>query len=195
MSQALPFLCGPAALITLLSWKGSIIANDLGNQIDLWRTANTVFMGQGPAGCDGAGLLRAADKHNQKLKLIRTKSDFSFARTVRSEVQKTVIRQVENDNLAFADALGRLITINEMKSAKQFLPDTPALLLCSMRAYSMSNEYHWITFKPGADMAIYDPLSGQYETKIDLRFFESFLHNGLHSTLSAYEKYIVDIIF
>jgi hypothetical protein len=117
MSQILPFACGPAALIQFLNWRGSSIANNLGNHIRIWRTANTAYMGQGPAGCDAAGLLRAADEMGEDVTLVRTKPEFSFATTVRDPERKAIIRTVERDNLDYARARGRLLSCQDISRA------------------------------------------------------------------------------
>ncbi|HTV71082.1 MAG TPA: peptidase C39 family protein [Rhizobiaceae bacterium] len=196
MSQALDFTCGPAALIRFLNWRGSSIANNLGNQIRIWRTANTVYMGQGPAGCDAAGLVKAAEEFGESANLLRTKPDFSFASTVRDHERRAVIRLAEREHLAFANGLGRVCVCKDMREALAIVGHRPMLLLCSMRAYSMSNVHHWIACRPrGKGSELYDPSTGQYEAALDQAFFKNITEKGIETALQAYSKYFIDIIY
>ncbi|MBX3575744.1 MAG: peptidase C39 family protein [Rhizobiaceae bacterium] len=196
MAQKLPFLCGPAALIRFLNWRGSSISNSLRNQIDIWRTANTIFMGQGAAGCDGAGLVRAADRLGETLTIVRTQPRFSFAGTVRDPLKKKVIAGVEHDNIAFARGRGLLGRFTGWDETMEELKARPLLVLCSMRAYSRSNEFHWIACRPARRGAeLHDPLAGQYETGLDERFAASFRAEGMVPALSRVRRHVYDIIF
>jgi hypothetical protein len=196
MSQALPFVCGPASLIQALNWRGSSISNDLGNQIRIWRTANTVFMGKGLPGCDSTGLARAAEQHGVFMRVIRLHKDFSFTKTVASRTAKAVIRLVEDENLRHLRSAGRFLLADTAAEAARQLSDArPMLILCNMRAYSHSNEYHWLCVRRSdRGVEIYDPFAGQYEIAIERRFFDDLRSMPLEDFLGRHWRHLIDFV-
>jgi hypothetical protein len=196
MSQALPFVCGPASLIQALNWRGSSISNDLGNQIRIWRAANTIFMGQGAAGCDSTGLARAAEQYGAFMSVVRLHKDFSFSRTVASPVAKEVVRLVENENRDYLRSAGRFHhAATASEAIEKIDASQPMLILCSMRAFSHSNEYHWLCARRHrSGTEIYDPFATQYEIALDRRFFEDLRSMPLEDFLSRHWRHVIDLV-
>jgi hypothetical protein len=195
MSQLLPFSCGPACLIKALIWQGLDITNDLETQIKIWRTANTVFMGAGPAGCDSIGLAKAAENYGSFMQVIRLQPKFTFAHTVRDKAAKDVILNVESANMRYLSDRARLHAAGVDEIGGHITNERPIILLCSMRGFSSSNEYHWIAKRgPQGGSEIYDPYNGQYGITIKQRFFDEFLRLDIAEFAKLNARFVIDIL-
>lgn len=196
MSQHLPFSCGPACLIKALAWQGFDLTNDLETQIEIWRTANTVFMGAGPAGCDSIGLVKAAENYGSFMQVIRLQPEFTFASTVRDDAAKNVVLQIERTNAHYLSDAGRLHIAGNLGDLEERLfKERPIIVLCSMRGFSNSNEYHWIAkSNVRADSEIYDPYEGQYGINIKSRFFDEFKALDIAEFAKLNANFVIDVI-
>lgn len=166
--QFLPFTCGPAALIQLLQAEGIEISNSLAEQISIWRTANTIFSGDGPPGCSAEGLALAASERGVPLDVFLSHDGFDLTDTVRAQKKKSLIRLAITEQRRLLRQRGvaiRRFDVSNRRFKSKLARANHFIVLVRQSYVSNLLDYHWIYARRRNDdeVLVYDPYLTKYK--------------------------------
>ena len=125
-AQTTDFTCGPSSLIMSMSALDPRIKADRALELQLWREANTIFMGPtgGHGGCSALGLALAAHRRGFGAEVHVNHRGVLLASRTRSKERAEVMRELHERDLAEAKAAGIAvhyagITIDGLRRALQ----------------------------------------------------------------------------
>lgn len=160
--QSTEFTCGPASLLMAMAKLNRSIALEQTNELDIWRTATTIFMTSGHGGCHPLGLGIAAVNHGFDAQVHINQAVPLFLAGVRQAHKKTVIEQVEHDfvnkaKLAGVDVCYQDYTADDIENAL----NSGHSVLCLLSSYQFDGFKgpHWVvvTHIDQDFMYIHDP--------------------------------------
>lgn len=149
--QSTEFTCGPASLIMAMQALDPSRAvgerPELGQELDLWREATTIFMTSGHGGCGPLGLALAAWRRGFAADVWLSEDGPLFLATVRDPRKKAIIRRVHED---FAEQVAQ--TGIDLHREPLTLPGLMAaveeggvpLVLISQYRMTRSKAPHWV---------------------------------------------------
>jgi predicted double-glycine peptidase len=105
-AQTTDFTCGPSSLIMTMSALDPGIKADRALELQLWREANTIFMGPtgGHGGCSALGLALAAHRRGFQAEVHVNHRGVLLASRTRSKARAEVMRELHERDLAEARA-------------------------------------------------------------------------------------------
>jgi predicted double-glycine peptidase len=105
-AQTLEFTCGPACLMMAMKYHDPRLTLDRSLELILWKEATLIFMTSGLGGCGPFGLAVAAQRRGFQARVVLADQQTAFLASVRSQEKKDVIRLVDAQLRAEAQALG-----------------------------------------------------------------------------------------
>lgn len=170
--QTTDFTCGPAALLMAMAKLDSNITLEQNAELDIWRTATTIFMTSGHGGCHPLGLGVAAVNNGFSATVFLNQQVPLFLAGVRQAHKKTVIAKVEHDFVEKAHKAGVVVDYSDYTSQDiAEALDSGASVLCLLSSYQFDGFKgpHWVAVThidenfmyihdPDADTS-HDPLS------------------------------------
>ncbi|MGH6932453.1 MAG: peptidase C39 family protein [Dongiaceae bacterium] len=107
-AQTTDFTCGPSSLIMSMAALDPSITADRALELQLWREANTIFMGPtgGHGGCSALGLALAAHRRGFKTEVHVNHRGVLLASRTRSKARAEVMRELHERDLTEAKAAG-----------------------------------------------------------------------------------------
>lgn len=145
--QTTEFTCGPACLLMALAWGDRAFTPSPAIEFRLWREATTIFMSNGPGGCEPFGLAVALKRHGLSPEIFVSRPGPYFLDTVRSAQKRRVMRIAQEDFVEEAKALGLPV---HLKSAdgSVVMPaldaGAAAIVLVSDNHMTPRQQPHWV---------------------------------------------------
>jgi ribosomal protein S18 acetylase RimI-like enzyme len=161
-SQTTEFTCGPAALLMAMARLNDKVQLTQSAELDLWRTATTIFMTAGHGGSHPLGLGIAAVNKGFKAEVFINQHVPLFLAGVRQDHKKAIIEQVEHDFVEKAAQCEirihyRDYTVQDISQALE----SGASVLCLLSSYQFDGYKgpHWVavTHMDEDFMYIHDP--------------------------------------
>ena len=154
-NQSLDFTCGPASLMMAMRARDKTQPIDRAHELQLWREANTVFMGKGHPGSSPYGLALAAWRRGFKPELwLSRRGPFLLKYQKHSDLRKvSALMQREDEKLVKAAKLPieiRKWTIADLEVAVG--EGAVPLVLVSTKLFHGDNGPHWVAVS-GIDSA------------------------------------------
>ena len=162
--QTLDFTCGPAALITAMNELEPSYTPSRLEELNIWREANLVFMGEPPAGCGPYGLARAALRRGFEVEIYKYKIKDVFLRTAATNAQAKTQRLISIHDKE--EALSEGAKIYKRKLSQDFvrrqLGQHKKLIVLTNHV----PDGHWVLVRgvldnPGHDVVIADPYKAE----------------------------------
>ncbi len=171
-AQTTDFTCGPSSLIMSMAALDSRVKRNRALELQLWREANTIFMGPsgGHGGCGALGLALAAHRRGFKAEVHLNHKGVLLAYRAKSKERVAVMRVLQDKDLAEAKAAGIPvrhdgISLDEIESKLRegFMP----IVLNSMRYLHQDPTAHWFVVTGIDDKSVYvnDPWVSQKKRK------------------------------
>lgn len=160
--QSTDFSCGPAALLMAMAKLNANTVLTQSSELDIWRTATTIFMTSGHGGTHPLGLALAAVERGFLVDVYINQPVPLFQQSVRSESKKAIIRQVEQDFVIKAEKAGvrSYLQNYDVATIKQALLQGAAVI-CLISSYQFDGYKgpHWVavTHIDANYMYIHDP--------------------------------------
>lgn len=164
-AQTLPFTCGPACVAQALIATGKLDEVSLEYELDVWRRANTVFMGPGLPGCSPHGLALELVSRGLHVVLLRNSAGLFIEPIERARWKREIALGqqaiMERDFVAAGGIMGNTKVLKPLVRAHL---DSGAQLiaLCGAGTNGRGREPHWsLAWRPkGTDMvSVYDPFN------------------------------------
>lgn len=156
--QKTDFTCGPACLLMAMKSFSPKLETSLGEELEIWREATTIFMTSGHGGCGPQGLAMAALNRGYKVNLYISHTDVLFLDTVRNQEKKDIITLVQK---GFEAKLAKKrvpihrkrLTLNDLKEIlkKGGVPIT----LISTHHFDKNRIPHWVVITAYDDQFVY----------------------------------------
>ena len=107
-AQTTDFTCGPSSLIMSMTALDPSFEADRALELQLWREANTIFMGPtgGHGGCSALGLALAAHRRGFKIEVHVNHRGVLLASRTRSKARAEVMKELHERDLAEARKAG-----------------------------------------------------------------------------------------
>ena len=152
-NQSTDFTCGPASLMMAMKALDKSQPVDRAHEMQLWREANTVFMGKGHPGSSPYGLALAAWRRGFKVTLwLSHRGPFLLDYQKLSDRRKvSALMQREDEKLVKTAQIPMLLkkwTIADLKAAIE--GGAVPLVLVSTNLFHGDNGPHWVAI-PGVD--------------------------------------------
>jgi predicted double-glycine peptidase len=118
-AQTTDFTCGPSSLIMSMTALDPSFKVDRALELQLWREANTIFMGPtgGHGGCSALGLALAAHRRGFKVEVHVNHRGVLLASRTRSKARTEVMRELHERDLAEAKAAGIAVHYDSLSVA------------------------------------------------------------------------------
>jgi len=160
--QTTEFTCGPACLLMALAWAERSFKPPPALEFQLWREANTIFLGTGPGGCEPYGMALALKRRGLRPDVYVSRSGPYFLDTVADEDKRRVMRltQTEFHREARAnDIPSHLTPVSESVLMKAFDAGSVAIVLVSGYHMVARGKPHWIFAfgRDGRHVLMHDP--------------------------------------
>ena len=104
--QTTPFTCGAAAGLMALRLAGVVAEMPWVDEFQIWREANSIFMGAGQAGCEPDALAAALARRGATIRLWERFTADLFDAWTRSQDARTVIKLIREADRAEAERIG-----------------------------------------------------------------------------------------
>lgn len=160
--QSLAFTCGPACLQMAIAALAPAHRMTLGEEIEIWREANTIHMQDGPAGCSPFGLALAARRRGYSVRVFANEGEDFFTSSVRSARKRNLVRLAQQLFLEEMDArhipLERHIPkVDEIAEARA--AGAIPIVLISTYALDRKKVPHWVVVDAVSDrfFFVHDP--------------------------------------
>jgi predicted double-glycine peptidase len=159
-AQTTDFTCGPSSLIMSMAALDSRIKRSRALELQLWREANTIFMGPsgGHGGCSALGLALAAHRRGFKAEVHVNHKGVLLGDRAKSRERVEVMRLLQERDLADAKAAGipvahRAMSLDDMEAKLRagYLP----IVLNSMRHLHDDRTAHWFVITAIDDKNVY----------------------------------------
>jgi ribosomal protein S18 acetylase RimI-like enzyme len=160
--QTTEFTCGPACLLMALAWAERSFKPPPALEFQLWREASTIFLGNGPGGCEPYGMALALKRRGLRPDVYVSRSGPYFLDTVADEDKRRVMRltQTEFHREARAnDIPSHLTPVSESVLMKAFDAGSVAIVLVSGYHMVARGRPHWIFAfgRDGRHVLMHDP--------------------------------------
>jgi predicted double-glycine peptidase len=147
-NQSLDFTCGPASLMMAMRALDKTQPIDRAHELQLWREANTVFMGKGHPGSSPYGLALAAWRRGFKPELWLSRRGPFLLKYAKQAAHRKVsaLMQREDEKLVKAAKLPveiRTWTIADLSAAMG--TGAVPLVLVSTKLFHGDNGPHWVS--------------------------------------------------
>jgi hypothetical protein len=161
--QSLDFTCGPSSLMMAMAALDPSQPIDRAHELQLWREANTVFMGKGHPGSSPYGLALAAWRRGFGVELWLSRRGPFMLRYQRilDRRQVSALMQREDEKLVKAakipTRLKRSWTVADLAAAMH--AGAVPLVLVSTRLFHGDNGPHWVAVSAidGSNVYVNDP--------------------------------------
>jgi predicted double-glycine peptidase len=159
-AQTTDFTCGPSSLIMSMSALDPKVKRDRALELQLWREANTIFMGPsgGHGGCGALGLALSAHRRGFKAEVHLNHKGVLLAYRAKRKERVAVMRVLQDRDLAEARAAGIPVSHDgitldaiEAKLRAGYLP----IVLNSMRYLHNDSTAHWFVVTGIDDESVY----------------------------------------
>jgi predicted double-glycine peptidase len=159
-AQTTDFTCGPSSLIMSMAALDPKVKRSRALELQLWREANTIYMGPsgGHGGCGALGLALSAHRRGFKAEVHLNHKGVLLAYRAKSKERVAVMRVLQDKDLAEAKAAGIPvthdgITLNEIEAKLRagFMP----IVLNSMRYLHQDATAHWFVVTDIDDKSVY----------------------------------------
>ncbi|GAB56563.1 hypothetical protein GPUN_2448 [Glaciecola punicea ACAM 611] len=194
-AQSTEFTCGPASLLMAMAKLDNNIALAQNAELDIWRTATTIFMTSGHGGCHPLGLAIAGVNNGFSSEVFINQEVPLFLAGVRQAHKKDVIAQVEHDFVDKAQRAGVKVnykdyTTNDIADAL----NTGASVMCLLSSYQFDGFKgpHWVavTHIDEDFMYIHDPdIDFKDATQINEGENDSSYRQHVPVSLLNFERY------
>jgi predicted double-glycine peptidase len=146
--QTTDFTCGPASLMMAMKTLAPQTKIDRGLELQLWREANTIFMGPsgGHGGCSALGLALAARRRGFKAEVHVNHRGVLLGVRAKSKERAEVMRVLQARDLAEAKATGVRVKHDNLEIAeleKKVRAGYIPIVLNSMRYLHDDPTAHW----------------------------------------------------
>lgn len=146
--QTTEFTCGPAALLMAMAKLNQDITLSQQAELEIWRSATTIFMSTGHGGTHPLGLALAAVEYGFKPEVFINQHIPLFLASVRNEQKKSVLAFVEERFLRQATQANIAIRYEDFSS--QHLNDalkSGASVICLISSYQFDGFKgpHWVS--------------------------------------------------
>ncbi|WP_440053933.1 GNAT family N-acetyltransferase/peptidase C39 family protein [Pseudoalteromonas sp. T1lg65] len=170
--QTTEFTCGPAALMMAMQSLHSSIELSQAHELELWRTATTIFMTSGHGGCHPIGLALCAIQRGFRAQVFLTQLTPLFLEGVRSEEKKQVMRTVHETFMTQANESGCVLHESslELEHLYALLKDNHrVVILISTYRLDGKKAPHWVCVTAIDDNCVYvhDPDLDAAQQSID----------------------------
>jgi len=160
--QNTEFTCGPACLLMALAWADRAFAPSPAMEFRLWREATTIFMSNGPGGCEPFGMAVALKRRGLSPEIFVSRPGPYFLDTVRSAEERQVVRVVQEDFAEEAKALGlavHLTNADESVVMPALESGAAAIALLSGHHMTPKGQPHWVFVfgREGRFVLVHDP--------------------------------------
>jgi hypothetical protein len=157
-NQSTDFTCGPSSLMMAMTALDKSQAIDRAHELQLWREANTVFMGKGHPGSSPYGLALAGWRRGFRITLwLSKRGPFLLKYQKKAELRKVSdLIQREDEKLLKATDVPMLLkkwTIADLKSALE--AGAVPLVLVSTNVFHGDNGPHWVAIAGIDDEHVY----------------------------------------
>ena len=147
--QTTDFTCGPSSCLMAMRSLEGRRAMSRGEELAIWREANTIFMGPagGHGGCGALGLALALRRRGFAPEVHVNHRDVLLGRRGRSADRREVMRLLQDRDLAEAKALGIPVKYDRRGAddlAAAIADGAVPIVLCSTRYIHGDNVPHWI---------------------------------------------------
>ena len=166
-AQSLDFTCGPARVMMALKYH--LPQRELSRSLEmrLWKEATLIFMTSGFGGTSPYGLALAAARRGLDCRLVTSKEDPPFLRSVRSEEKRDVITLVHNDmkQEAYEESVASAsYEYNFEDIASALYRNMIPVVLISTHRLTGDRAPHWVvvTGFDGRSVFIHDPDKKSY---------------------------------
>jgi predicted double-glycine peptidase len=171
-AQTTDFTCGPSSLIMSMAALDSRIKRSRALELQLWREANTIFMGPsgGHGGCGALGLALAAHRRGFRAEVHVNHKGVLLGDRAQSKERIEVMRVLQDRDLADAKAAGipvehRGLSLDDMEAKLRagYLP----IVLNSMRHLHDDRTAHWfvVTAIDAENVYVNDPWVARQKRK------------------------------
>jgi len=171
-AQTTDFSCGPSSLIMSMSALDPKVKRSRALELQLWREANTIFMGPsgGHGGCGALGLALAAHRRGFKAEVHVNHKGVLLGDRAQSKERIEVMRVLQDRDLADAKAAGipvehRGLSLDDMEAKLRagYLP----IVLNSMRHLHDDRTAHWfvVTAIDAENVYVNDPWVARQKRK------------------------------
>jgi predicted double-glycine peptidase len=146
-NQSLDFTCGPSSLMMAMTALDKSQPIDRAHELQLWREANTVFMGKGHPGSSPYGLALAAWRRGFTVELwLSQRGPYLLGYQKKADRRKVSdLMQREDEKLLKASRIPMLLkkwSIADLKAAMQ--AGAVPLVLVSTKLFHGDNTPHWV---------------------------------------------------
>jgi predicted double-glycine peptidase len=163
-AQTTDFSCGPSSLIMSMAALDPKVKRSRALELQLWREANTIFMGPsgGHGGCGALGLALAAHRRGFRAEVHVNHKGVLLGDRAKSKERVEIMRVLQERDLADAKAAGipvehRGLSLAEMEAKLRagYLP----IVLNSMRHLHDDRTAHWfvVTAIDAKNVYVNDP--------------------------------------
>jgi hypothetical protein len=157
-NQTLNFTCGPSSLLMAMKALDQAVEFNRSHELQLWREANTIFMGGGHGGCGALGLAIAASRRgfkpavwvNHRGTLLADRARLDERRKVMSILQDRDLEEAQKRRIPVT--YGRLsIADLELALDRGRIP----IVLITCRYIHGDSTPHWIVVSDVDDESVY----------------------------------------
>jgi predicted double-glycine peptidase len=157
-NQSTDFTCGPSSLMMAMTALDKSQAIDRAHELQLWREANTVFMGKGHPGSSPYGLALAGWRRGFQITLwLSKRGPYLLKYQKKADLRKVSdLIQREDEKLLKATEVPMLLkkwTIADLKSALE--AGAVPLVLVSTKVFHGDNGPHWVAIAGVDDAHVY----------------------------------------
>jgi predicted double-glycine peptidase len=157
-NQSTDFTCGPSSLMMAMTALDKSQAIDRAHELQLWREANTVFMGKGHPGSSPYGLALAGWRRGFQITLWLSKRGPYLLKYQKLAERRKVsdLMQREDEKLVKAARIPMLLkkwSIADLKSAIE--AGAVPLVLVSTNVFHGDNGPHWVAIAGVDDEHVY----------------------------------------
>lgn len=160
--QTTDFTCGPAALLMAMANQDETVELSQQAELDIWRSATTIFMTSGHGGTHPLGLALAAETYGFKPQVFINQPIPLFLASVRSEQKKSILAFVEHGFLQQAKQKNielRYEEFNVSHIKEALISGDSVLCLISSYQFDGFKGPHWVSVTHIDDdfLYIHDP--------------------------------------
>jgi len=157
-NQSLDFTCGPSSLMMAMTALDRTQPIDRAHELQLWREANTVFMGKGHPGSSPYGLALAAWRRGFRVELwLGHRGPYLLSyQPLAARRKVSILMQREDEKLLKAARIPMTLrrwTVADLKAALE--QGAVPLVLVSTRLFHGDDTPHWVAVAAIDDANVY----------------------------------------
>jgi len=192
-AQTTDFTCGPSSLIMSMAALDPRVKRSRTLELQLWREANTIFMGPtgGHGGCGALGLALAAHRRGFKAEVHVNHKGVLLGTRAKSKERAAVMRVLQERDLAETKAAGipvehRALSLDEIEAKLRagYMP----IVLNSMRYLHDDPTAHWfvVTGIDAEHVYVNDPWVARKKRKTPRDMTGVPIPRGVFERITAY---------